>query len=497
MTKVKCPNDRCPAVLQVPDEFRGKRVTCKKCGTKFAIALDGSVTVPRTGREAAPAEPLPLPVAEEVPDEVDDREELDDREEREERDGSKGSALLRPRVLILLGVAGLMLLSVCVIGGLLVVRMTSKSELYGGVEVTSTEVRGSAYEFFPDSTLGFDFKRVSESPWDERVQWGFDKKEVEKGDFDRASLKEVADAITRMCKAVQKKHGVKSDNMVLTAKKGVFKALKPERAKEAEEQLIKLVKDGTGLEIKFIEPKDEIELQIGTLIPEKFAEKTVFFNLSNSGARGGCQTKSGKTVNLDATGVDAFTKKMIDRATPKANGAVARDAKTRELYIKAAKDLAEDEGSDSLRASFRTALQQKENTQLTGRKRIEIAGGIPWVVATYKAPAECDQTHVKLSVQQFQAFYADVRRANGDYPPLDLPKDLPKALKARLEADHERMPTVIPPENLIAGTEVFRVLADELAFGDAGREIYFHTHGQEAIVLGLMQKKWEKTTAKK
>lgn len=484
MAKVKCPNAQCPAVLQVPDEFRGKRVTCKKCSTKFAIAENGSIVVPKTSREMVPAEPV-LPLPEDEP--------LQEHDDLSDRGAAKPPGLMRPRNLILLGGAGLFVLFLFALGIVLVVRSSSKPEVYGGVEVTSTEVRASAYEFFPDAALGFDFSRVSDSPWDERIQWG-----IADGEIDQAALKEVVAAIGRMCKAVQKKHGIRSENMVIAAKKSVFKGLKtPERAEEVERQVVRLVQEATGVDVKFVKPEQELEFQIGTLIPEKTADKTVFFSLSNSGARGGCQLKSGDPARLDALGVDAFTKKMIDRATPKAKGAVARDTKTRELYIKAAKELAEEEGTESLRASFRAALQQKYSAQLTGRKRIELAGGIPWVVATYKAPSECDQTHVRLSVQQFQAFYADVRKSNGDYPPFEPPGAIPKPLKARLEADHERMSTVIPPENLIAGTEVFRVLADELAFGDSGRELYFHSHGQEAILLGLMQKKWEKLTAKK
>jgi hypothetical protein len=49
---------------------------------------------------------------------------------------------------------------------------------------------------------------------------------------------------------------------------------------------------------------------------------------------------------------------------------------------------------------------------------------------------------------------------------------------------------------VIAGTEMLRVLSEELRFNDPGREVYFNNYGQEALVLGLMQKLWEKSAKK-
>jgi hypothetical protein len=47
---VICPNLRCRSVLQVPDNVRGKKVRCGKCGKNFIVP---EVAVKKVGAEQA------------------------------------------------------------------------------------------------------------------------------------------------------------------------------------------------------------------------------------------------------------------------------------------------------------------------------------------------------------------------------------------------------------------------------------------------------------
>ena len=35
-----CPNLKCRSILQVPDNIRGKKVRCSKCGSKFLVPAE-------------------------------------------------------------------------------------------------------------------------------------------------------------------------------------------------------------------------------------------------------------------------------------------------------------------------------------------------------------------------------------------------------------------------------------------------------------------------
>lgn len=53
--RVRCPNSQCLRSTVVPDEMRGRRARCKKCGTQFVLELVEHVEASTTPAPAAPA----------------------------------------------------------------------------------------------------------------------------------------------------------------------------------------------------------------------------------------------------------------------------------------------------------------------------------------------------------------------------------------------------------------------------------------------------------
>lgn len=49
-----CPNLRCRSVLQVPDNVRGQKVRCGRCGKNFIVPQ--AHVAPASPKEAKPAE---------------------------------------------------------------------------------------------------------------------------------------------------------------------------------------------------------------------------------------------------------------------------------------------------------------------------------------------------------------------------------------------------------------------------------------------------------
>ena len=48
-----CPNLRCRSVLQVPDEVRGQKVRCGKCGKNFIVPPQAMPKPPKDASETA------------------------------------------------------------------------------------------------------------------------------------------------------------------------------------------------------------------------------------------------------------------------------------------------------------------------------------------------------------------------------------------------------------------------------------------------------------
>ena len=486
MIHVKCPNAECPASYQVSDDFLGKNVVCKKCKTKFKVENQNGTLA----RQKPASIPTDLATAPHVDGMTAER--------------AKGNTSNRGLVLLVLGLAGggiALCLAVSCIAGLAYYFWPGSargSQVYGGIEISSTEIRPFAYEFSSHSSLGFDFRNVGEGiVKDKSLLATLDKN----GDFDPQALKDTVATIKTLHKQIRDKHHLPADRIVIACGSGVFKQIetraeeeklsveeKKKRVEKNKKRLQESVREATGQSLEFVSAKMEADLQISVLIPEKMVEKTVLIDIGNSGCRGGCLTRSGKPEYLNVVGVKAVTEKIKKAAEAKGwkKGNPDRD---RDIFIEAAAAVIDAEFRDPL------VKELKNKEELTGRLRLELVGGIPWIVTTYKNPAGRGETHTPLASKDIDLFYKEFRKLR-TYPEFTLPKGISEDLATRLTQDNETMRKKIPAEQVVAGTEMLRVLSEELRFSDPGREVYFNNFGQEATVLGLMQKMWEKTAKK-
>jgi hypothetical protein len=474
---VKCPNTDCPASFQVPEEYLGKSVRCKKCNTKFKITNNNGfaprearppTAVAKTLYETTASIPALAPAPPQAPP----------------QDENADAARKRMYLYLGLGAGGVFscLAVMCVVGiAVAWSKFGGRSpEIYGGIEISSTTVKASVVKFFSDADGGYNYEFLSDDAMNAITNMD---RITPTGDLDPDSFEKTAAAVSKFYKDLQNKHNVAPDKIVIVAASGVFKPLDPAKAANTQEKLRNRVLADTRRPLEIVNPERELELQIKSLIPEKEMDRSLLVDLGNSDCRGGNYDATLKRYNVFNTkvGVKGFLKKA------EADAAVLGYKKSK---TPANLKLLATAASKSEQKAFREPLSTELNksSSFNGRKRIELIGGIPWVTATYKNPAGRANKHTKLKNEDFDSFYKEIRR-DFVYPQFTMPKGIDESLSKKMNADVEKMEERIPIENLIAGTEMMKTLSEELIFQN--REVYFNNNGQKALVLGLMTEMWE------
>lgn len=478
MIHVQCPN--CPANFHAPDEFLGKGVRCKRCNTKFKVG-DTNGTVPKERPVPAPTAVAPTRSETPQPHEV----------------GNAGAGRKGLYLFAGLGVAGVFscFAVICLVGiGVAWFKFGGRSpEIYGGIDISSTEVKASVVRFYTDPEEGFNYEFVSEDKMKAKTDL---KKPGPGGDLDPKSLEDTVTAISKYFKELQSEHNIPPDKIVIVFASGVFKGIEKNKmlTEDLKKQIIARNKDKlrdrvfaeTKQNPEFVTLEEELHLQIKSLIPEKEMDRALLVDLGNSNCRGGGYYTDLKTHKIfnPKIGVEAFLEKVIKHAE------LTRGYKNSDRPEVRRKMLA-DAAAEVVGVHFREPLKTElSNTpDFVGRKRVELIGGIPWVTATYKNPEGRAKKHTKLTKQDIDDFYLEVRREL-DYPAFAAPKGLDDKLTQKLNKEVDGMEKAVPVESLIAGTEMLKVLSEELSFHR--REVNFNNNGPKAIVLGFMAKMWEK-----
>jgi hypothetical protein len=486
MINVKCPNQNCPASFKAPDAYAGKSVVCKKCNTKFKIGSNGAkppVGAP-TGVRLATA----------------------GHNTQSAKTAAKKTSGPDPRRKFwLLGLAaclGLGALSVaaCLMWIAYQYIFYRSPEVYGGIDLSSTEVRVFVYEFHPDQQLGFNYRSVYNSDDNEKKSA---KKEsrlklTDDGEFEPKGLKQTVDEINAQCQMLRQKYSLPADRIVILANSGAFKGVKDygkakmwgakkiaQLVESNGKELQAAVLAATKVPMEIVELDKELDLQIDSMIPERLQDDTAFIDMGNSACRGGC-----KDTSFLVDGVGVLTEKVKAKAQFKGYGGGSSKA-DRDILIETAKEVVDQ--------VFRAQLteQLKGKRQITGKQRLEIVGGVPFVVATYQNPGERFDTRRRLTQASIDHFYKAIREER-DFPIFKPPAPFDGELKKGVEADLKGIweNNKLTPEHVIVGTEMLRIIGEELRFDRPDREVYFNNNGQQAALLGLMTRIWEKSAKK-
>ncbi|MCC6418143.1 MAG: hypothetical protein IT429_07810 [Gemmataceae bacterium] len=454
MLKVKCPS--CQVVSALPEAFVGKAVRCKKCNTRFTAdtaSTDGGVITVYARRIGGT------------------QSNVFQKETTVGGAGFPGAGPPRPSsarwLLPVLAVALPVLLAGAFVAYKMLTRESTEggpaaaAEVYGGIEISSTGVKSTVVEIFPDPDLGYDYRILDKKQFRTSLLQGMETRQA----FDPQGLREAVDAVQAFFQQLTRERNIPASKVFIVAGSGLLKTVRgrkdlDEKAKEElieknQSALADAITRATGNKVEFITVRKEVELQIGGLVPPRHRDASMLIDVGSSATRGGYRDpESGLYVIFELPGVKEFGKKIAAAA-----GA--------EPLPDVAARLAEKE----VRRPLREQIERKP--EMLKRRRVYLTGGIPWVMTTYQQPDKRNLPHVPVGADDIDAF-GKLVRANKELPPRPLPSGMDPRLQAKVEKDLALMPKIFSRhQDLLAGGEILKALSDELKFRAPQHAQYF------------------------
>jgi hypothetical protein len=289
-------------------------------------------------------------------------------------------------------------------------------------------------------------------------------------------------AVARLQSQLQQQYGVPPEQVYLVGRSGIDANLR--------EQLATAIKKRTEKAVTFLDQATETQLSIvGTIPRRERVGSTLIDNRSSSvlievgdhSTRGGYELLRYSpvaqydfvTMNLPQ-GTISFTDEVIK--TIGENGDWT-------ALIQRARAL----GAGPLRNALRSEIESKPG--LVNRKRVYLIGRIVSAMVTLLFPAE-RQTFVPLSMKDFSAFTTQVVRNQQSLLNPDLSEISDRKARQEIENELAEVRNRFSSQQLIAGAELLRIIANELNWQE--KKIWFARFGHLGCLLSYVRLQAEK-----
>jgi hypothetical protein len=462
--KSQCPN--CKIESEVPDQFIGRHVTCKKCKQDFVVSAPKAPSR-TTAIAQAPAASAPTVVAHPM---------------------SAGGGGLR---LAVWGLAAAIafLLPVVAAGGFVAWKWKGKSaappapEVYAAIEVGSSGVTYTVFEFSKRPGQDFDSYEI--------VVFESKPTEITKGmgktlALDKEGLKKTTEAIRECYQKLKNDDKVAADRIFLVGSGGLMGAIRNRKdLSEAKKKILieenngelrRAVKAAVGTPIGFVSPEEEAEHQLHAIVEPNNLDTGMYIDVGTGATRGAYRSPSGRIHKLQVAGV----RELADGGKRHPGGVTGKG------------------GKRLIGTLVGTPLrkQVKEQPELRSRRNVYLSGGIVWALSTclhtkaQVAPIERG-AYVELSSQDLKDFAAYVRKDNNYLKSYEPPADLTDEEKTKARAEIKRAQGPFPPDRLLAGTEILAALSEELEL--EGKTLKFHRYANVAWLMSYIVKQRKKS----
>lgn len=348
---------------------------------------------------------------------------------------------------------------------LLLTPALARAEVYGGIEIGAKGIKATVIRVTPEPD-GYDVKIDLAKTANTTLVAGL----AESGRFNPTALKDTVKEVETFFTQMRSEHKVAPERIYVVGSSGLFSALgkKEDLIAENKKALAGAVKAATGKEMNFIDVDREVELSIVGVVPPKFADGSLLLDVGSGNTKGGCRDgKRFVTVSIPL-GTVTYSD-LVKKAAEKTNTPFAKQA-------------------DELRKEHLAAPlkeQVSKNPGLAKRERVYLTGGTAWALATLTKPAD-RRSFVALSAADIDRYRKELR----DNPKALLNPDLSgiKDAREREEAmkDVEQVKKVFSPENLLAGAEVLKAMADEFGLAAKDKKLYFARHGYIGWILAYV-----------
>jgi hypothetical protein len=341
----------------------------------------------------------------------------------------------------------------------------ARAEVHGGIEIGAKGIKATVLDIAatPD---GFEVAIKLADTTNTRLVAGI----ARTGSFDPRAVEETATAVARYVNRMKSEFQVDSDRIYVVGSSGLFSPIqdKQERVQQNQQVLAEAVRMAAGASLAFIDDRREAELSIVGILPRQFQDQAVLIDIGSGNTKGGYVGARNEIVTVSVPYGTASFAELVQ----KAGGSFAEQAAT----------LRDKELAPALKQ------QLSSRPEVTARPRVYLSGGIVWATATLTHPEET-RAFTPLSVKDFD----DLEKclvANPEAfpaPSLSVITDVAKRYLAAVEI--QRVRKVYSPEQLLAGVQILKALADGMQFEADHKQLYFARHGYLGWILAYVAEK--------
>ena len=331
---------------------------------------------------------------------------------------------------------------------------TQPGDVYAGIELTTEAVRAIALRISRNDDESGPKLIYSETV---RLALGRDGD----GQITTQAAKEAAQTILKLLTRLRQQSQAPPDHVYLIGSSGLG-ANRPEA-------LVKAISETTGKSLTFLDVETEIQLSVAGAISRLWKvgdaqidnrNSSVLIEINGDRTLGGYQLLRFPTGGADAAPRYDFVTMSIPNGSP---------------------------GEESFLQALRKERESKPG--LVNRKRVYLTGSVPWAMTTLIFP-EDQQPFVPLTSEVIEWFAGKVARSPREVlnPNLSFIRD--RDLRQKAESDVQAVKNAFTPQQLAAGVEAVRAIANEFEW--QGKQIWFARFGHLGRLLSYIRLQAEK-----
>jgi hypothetical protein len=348
------------------------------------------------------------------------------------------------------------------------------SGLYGGIELSDEGVKAIALEV----TQGVETKPIYTEVT--RLVTG----RTSSGDFPPQASTDAAKAITAALTRLRKDYRVPLDRIYLIGGSG----LKADHPKD----LVSVIRNTTGLELRFLDPSEEVQLSIAGTIPRVIKRNGTSLDNRNTSMLlhiGGSSTQGGyemlKYSSSDSPAFDFTTMSLPHGVLSYANEINRVVGLNANLFAYAREVKAS--SAINFRQSLRKEIELKPG--LMHRKRVYLTGNLAWAMATLMYPDNRDP-FVSITYDAIVQFADRMARSPKELVSQDLTFIRERKLRLDVQQEIEQIKATFLPQQLMAGAEMLKATAEELKWQE--KQIVFARLGNLGCLSSFLRLEIEK-----
>jgi len=345
----------------------------------------------------------------------------------------------------------------------------SPGELFGGIELSNEGVKAIALQVSKPEGIKMIYSDMI------RLRLG----RTNEGEFPPQASVEAAQAVSAALERLQQEYKVPLDRIWFVGASGL--------SGDYPKDLVSVIRDTTGLTLKFLGSAEEVQLSIAGTITRTSKQNSLLIDNRNTSVLlsiGYASTQAGceilKYSSADSPSFDYIAMNIPHGVVSYANEVSKAVGRNNSVYAFARQ--AKTSGASSFRQALRKELENKPI--LMHRKRVFLTGNLAWAMTTLLYPQE-RQPVVPLTYEDIVQFAEKIARAPEDlaFQKLTFIRDK----KARKDAEQElaAVRATFTPKELIAGAEMLRAAAEELKWQE--KKILFVRFGYLGSILSYVR----------